>query len=260
MPELPEVEHMRRTLAKVAGEREVCAFELLDPTLLRGAAPGVPVHGRTRRVLRRGKYLAWEVGDSAWILHFRMTGRLVTDAASARARWTFADGGAVGFVDPRRLGEIWRVSASELDARLAALPLGPEPWPESRDGGWWAERFAGARGPVKPALMEQARVAGLGNIAGSEICFRARISPERPVQALETETWARLAEAVPAYVNATLASLELGDARYVNEGGSNPFLVYGREGQPCPQCRAAIRRIPQRGRSTFACATCTPLS
>lgn len=256
MPELPEVEHARRALARWAELGPLVGFELADPALLVEGEARPAAGGRTARVVRRGKHLGWQVGQDAWILHFRMTGRLVEGARDARARWLRADGAVMAFVDPRRLGEVRRLPAAALDDALDALPLGPEPWPEPRDGAWWAARFAGARGPLKPVLMDQARVAGLGNIAGSEICFRARLAPDRPVQALEAAEWARVAEAVPAYVNFTLAAMESGPVRYVNEGGDNPFLVYDRAGQPCPRCGRPILRTVQRGRSTYACAAC----
>jgi formamidopyrimidine-DNA glycosylase len=235
----------------VAEGRRILAFVLDDPRLYRGG----PLPGPGERLIgarRRGKHLVLEAETAAWIVHFRMTGQLVAAAVPGRASWIFEDDAVLTLLDPRRLGTVHGVARKEIEAHFH--DLGPEPWPEARDGPWWAARLSGLRGPMKPALMRQDRVAGLGNIAGSEVCWRAGLDPRRPVESLEPAHHAAIARAVPAWIAGAL--VEADALTYVNQGGPNPFQVYGRAGQPCPRCGTTILRFPQSGRSTFACPAC----
>ena len=258
MPELPEVEVMGRAMRRWTTGRTLRAFEVLDPkVLVRDQGDGSGLGAPVREVSRRGKYLALIAGREAWVLHFRMTGQVVRalDGRRARARWVL-DQGEVAFVDPRRFGTIARILAADLPDFYAAIPLGPEPWPGPRPGAWWAERYEGARGPLKPALLLQDRVAGLGNIAGSEICWRAGLRPDRAVGSLTEADWDRLAIEATAFLDQTVAQEDGDEIQYVNLGGDNPFQVYQRDGSPCPRCGAALVRTVQAGRATFFCGGC----
>lgn len=263
MPELPEVEIMTRNVRQWSAGRRLLRGEVVDAALkvdlsaLQGAVFG-SAH-------RRGKYLCLPVAASMLVVHFRMTGKAILESTAARPhtrlRLHLDDGTVIAIVDTRRLGRVWMVPSQELSSFFASLPLGPEPWPQPRDGGWWRSQLAGLRGPIKNALMRQDRVAGLGNIAASEICFRARLNPHTPVPKLDASDWDAVATAVPAFVDHVL-SVESGpEIAYVNEQRTapNPFAVYARQGQPCPRCaHGMVTRTVQAGRASFFCAQCQP--
>lgn len=255
MPELPEVEGAAAHLRRLLRGRRITAFTVLDPEVLRlDAGDGSAIGAPEVTVGRRAKYLVLQAGSEAWMIHFRMTGELRRGGAGGRARWTLDDGSTVVFEDPRRLGEIWRLRADNLPAFFAARQLGPEPWPEPRDGPWWRERLKDARSALKPALMDQARVAGLGNIAAAEICWRAGLSPLRPASGLSDSELDNLATAARAFLTDTVAACSQEEVRYVNRGGPNPFSIYQRG--TCPRCNIAVTRDIQASRSTWWCPGC----
>ncbi len=270
MPELPEVETIVRGLDPVLRGRRVEAvwgsglpLHLNRPVDLR-AVRAVAVGRTIRRVRRRGKYLLLETDEANGVLvHLGMTGRLrVQAAAAARAPHThvvFAlnGGDELRFMDARRFG--W-VQAGRPLAKVAALEaLGPDPLSEL-DAPALAAALAVSRAPVKSFLLDQRRVAGLGNIYVAEALFRAGVHPTAPAR--------RVARHAPALLDAIRLSLEGGIARrgttlrdYVDADGqrgdnAQALLVYGREGQPCSTCGASIRRRLDAGRATFFCPRC----
>ena len=255
MPELPEVEYQVRWLERLAGGQVLDRLEILDARL--GDVCADRVEGELlSRVERRGKYLVLYLGEHRLVLHLRMTGKLLQQAESGvRARLWFGGVSPVDFVDTRRLGTM-EIRRGDLAAFFEARKIGPEPWPKPRPGPWWRERLSGVRSPVKTALMRQDRVAGLGNIAASEICWRAGLPPERPASDLATQCWERLGAAALAHIEMALEDLEQSPLRYLAEGGGNPFYVYGREGEYCRRCNAVILRSRQAGRVTFYCSGC----
>lgn len=245
---------MVRNVSRWAGGLRFCEVERRDLSLTAGCE--LATGGTLDRAWRRAKYAVLDVcGDRPGhlVFHCRMTGQLVRSAKTMRLVMHFPGGVQVGFTDVRRLGDVWWIEAGALDAFFAARNLGPEPWPEVRDGAWWAERLRGLRGALKPALMRQNRVAGLGNIAGSEVCWLAGISPKRPVPELSAADYDALAMAVPAFIERTLAAEDGQEIQFVQHGGEGSFSVYGRAGEPCPRCGQAIERIVQSGRATFYC-------
>jgi len=279
MPELPEVELMTRNLTGWAAARPIVGMRFTDPRL--GGAPlrdwwkRVQSRGpRVMRVFRRAKYTVVEIGlDEPYayiLLHYRMTGRVVAETPGRRKGErlviTFASApdlpDHVVFDDSRRLGTAEVLSTESFSEWVQSPRRGPEPWPMTRDAGFWKARLISARGAIKPALMDQARVAGLGNIAVSEALWRAGIDPRAPPAALTPEDWERLSEAVPAFIEDTLVREAGHEIAYVNSGGGSlrgipsPFDVYRCEGQPCPRCGVPIRAFRQSGRSTFWCSAC----
>ncbi|MCB9780053.1 MAG: DNA-formamidopyrimidine glycosylase [Alphaproteobacteria bacterium] len=269
MPELPEVEIMTRALGRWTVGRRVTAVEAPDPGLPRAVEDGLPlerlVGATVDGVSRRAKYSLLHAGSLRLVLHYRMTGkpvRLGPGEARPGTRLVLHLGEArVAFVDPRRLGDAWLLPDAAMPAFWAARSLGPEPWPDRHDGAWWQARLAGLRGPIKPALLRQDRVAGLGNICAAEALWRAGIDPRTPVPDLSPAQWDALAEAVPALIAHVLAEEEPsvqanGELDYVNAGGPNPFDVYGRAGEPCRRCGATLVRIAQAGRGTWWCPGC----
>jgi formamidopyrimidine-DNA glycosylase len=268
VPELPEVEIARWRFVEAVAERHVVdAVAEAGPPLV-----GAP---RTlRRVLRgarfgvahrRGKQLAIEVHAPdgrarALALHLGMTGKFergrAGEAAPRGARVGFAldDGSVLHFVDVRRLGRVALVAGGP-DAVFDGL--GPDALTIALDPPALAARFAGARAPVKVALLDQARVAGVGNIYAIEALWAAGIDPRVPAGALDVAAWSRVGQGLDASMRATLALGARDPAfRYLSEGGDDVFQVYGHEASPCPRCHTGVRRIVQAGRSTYFCPSC----
>lgn len=253
MPELPEVEIMTRNLRTWLGEGPL-RLEVVDPRLIKGAPPETAE--AVRRVWRRAKYCVVERERDAWVLHFRMTGKVVLPREGGKLRAVLSTSAQqVYFLDARCLGDLHVMPREALEGFLASKDLGPEPFPEAQSAAWWRARFQGLRGAIKPALMRQDRVAGLGNIAASEICFRAGVDPQTPVP--QVRSWGKIAHAAWAFLHEVIAQESGPEIHYVNEAGAtNPFQVYGRAGQACPRCGKVLLRFLQSGRSTFACPGC----
>lgn len=253
---------MARNMASWCTGRRVQRAERVDPELLSANAAASLAGALLGAARRRGKYLCQPVdADKLLILHFRMTGKVVLEdrpRPHVRLRLVLDDGGHVAFVDTRRLGQAWLIDVADTDAFFASRKLGPEPWPMTRDAAWWRTRLMGLRGAVKPALMRQDRIAGLGNIMASELCFRMGRDPRVPVPKLTDADYAALALGAPALIAHVLAEEAGAEIAYINEGRTapNPFSVYAREGETCTRCGGTIQRFTQSGRSTFFCPGC----
>lgn len=264
MPELPEVEATRDNLARWTTGRVVVDFQTDPP-----ASDLAPLRGHTLLGWRRrGKRLAGLTSSPAAaardpaspvvLVQLGMTGRIVKDAALARphqrVRLTLDDGSTISLVDTRRLGRV--ALCRDLDEAFAGL--GPDALTDLADGPTLGRLLGLHRKvPLKTALMDQARIAGLGNIAALEACFRAELHPHRPLDGLTTTELARLSDAIAQHLAHTLATtLGEDEIAYVSEGGENPFLVYGREGSPCPRCAGPIARVLAAGRPSFWCPGC----
>lgn len=275
MPELPEVEFARRQIARWAGGKRITGVRLLDPAAVRtklssrpsdalkgaGARLGELVGREVGELARHGKRLGIVVGADALVVHLGMSGWFARRPASEDppplSRLGLEVGGdVVWFVDGRRFGCFVIVPARELGARLRD-DQGPDALDEPLDAEA-LRRAVSSRKAVKVALMEQDRLAGLGNIHAAEACFRARLSPHRRADALLGDEWARLADAIVAQLGGSIDDEDADELVYVNLGGENPFSVYGREGEPCPVCATVIRSEVAGGRSTFWCPTCQP--
>ncbi|MGD0166260.1 MAG: bifunctional DNA-formamidopyrimidine glycosylase/DNA-(apurinic or apyrimidinic site) lyase [Gaiellaceae bacterium] len=271
MPELPEVESIRRSLEPLIAGRRIVRAEILDPRLVQpepaSAIAGRLAGERIATLGRRGKYLivGMESGRSL-VVHLRMTGslrRLETGspADSYRRAWLeLDDGSRLDYRDVRRFGT-WRLlEAGELESyladRLGLEPLEPAFTPEAL-----AERLRRRRAPVKAALLDQRTVAGLGNIYVDEALWRARLHPARPAGSLGKSSLTRLHESIRevleigiARQGATLRDYSLPDG----ESGSmqREFRVYGRDGEPCERCGTAIAKTRIGGRGTWFCPRC----
>jgi formamidopyrimidine-DNA glycosylase len=253
MPELPEVEMMAGLAREVGLGRELVKIETLDPRVW-GAQDPLTGLGRIQSIWRRAKLLILEDSHTALLIHFRMTGQLIRkqDGRRARLRFLFGDGGHLVLVDSRCLGTVESCSLDELELRLQGL--GEEFWPGPQSGVWWSNRMG--NGGIKAAMLRQNRVVGIGNIAASEILWMAKISPTARCSELNLGVWDRFSEAAEQHVADSLGREDGDSLRYLKAGGDNPFLVYGRENQPCPRCQSPIRRWVQQARSTFYCAQC----
>ncbi|MDP2311383.1 MAG: DNA-formamidopyrimidine glycosylase family protein [Pseudomonadota bacterium] len=268
MPELPEVEFCRRSLARWSAGRRVVDVAVLDPRSVRvnrkdrpsaghpdGAAELAAVVTRVPpgELRRHGKRLLWRFGDGALLLHLGMTGKWsLRPNPYVKVRLDLDDGTALHFCDPRLLGGVVPTSWS-TGLALLSEGLGPDAWNDPLPA------LRGARA-VKIALMDQSLVAGLGNVQVMEALWRAHIHPSTPCDALTDADRARLPVAIREQLAATLALFDDADEIvYVEEDRSqNPFPIYRHEGQPCPVCGTPIARMVQGGRSTYWCPGCQP--
>ncbi|MEN3166010.1 bifunctional DNA-formamidopyrimidine glycosylase/DNA-(apurinic or apyrimidinic site) lyase [Gluconobacter sp. OJB] len=275
MPELPEVETVMRGFRDAFEGHRISHVSVNRPDLRWPFPADLREKLEGRRVLsfrRRAKYILIRLeGGWSMLLHLGMSGRLTIGRAGTNATPPAhehlvleTDSGArAGLVDPRRFGGVDLVRTDgEEDHRLLAH-LGLEPLSDTMSGPVLASLFRGRRTPVKSALLDQKLIAGLGNIYVCEALFRCGIHPERQactLTAIETQS---LSEAIPQILEQAIASGGSSLRDYVQADGTKGgfqdlHLVYGREGEPCPNCgdTSPIRRITQSGRSTFFCATC----
>jgi formamidopyrimidine-DNA glycosylase len=275
VPELPEVETVRRGLAPALQGRTLERVEISDARLTRPLDPVVvaaELEGeRVAMVDRRGKYLIvrFESGR-ALLVHLRMTGsfRLGVESTQSpdphgRALLALDDGTQVAYRDVRRFGTWLLLEPEEVDAYIDAR-VGKEPLEDAYRAKHLAERLAGRRAPVKAALLDQQTVAGVGNIYADEALWRARIHPLRPAESLGPEEVKELHRAVrqALRVGVRRQGSTLRDYRQPDgaEGGAqHEFKVYGRGGEPCERCGTPIDKIRVAGRGTWYCPSCQRL-
>jgi len=255
MPELPEVQAAVEELRRRAGNRVIERLRLIHPALRRRVPPRVLralAGARVLRVERRGKHQLLHLDDGRIIhVHFRMNGDWEADSVGeplprfARAVLDFTDGSRLVLVDSRALGTL------DVHPAGAALELGLGP--DAADASWSAsqlgEALASRRGPIKPALLDQKLVAGLGNIYAAESLWRARIDPRLPARELAPSRVRKLRQAIAKVIERATGS------RYT-AADRVELDVYDREGLPCRRCRTPIERIVQAGRSTYFCPSC----
>jgi formamidopyrimidine-DNA glycosylase len=272
MPELPEVETIRRQLAPHVEGRVVARLEVLDPRLTQPLAREAVVDAvqgrRIERLGRRGKYFILELeGDVFLLVHLRMTGNLLLDPAPdtpyQRAVFTLDDGHVVRFCDPRRFGTAELALGPEaLDAFFAGR-LGVEPLGEELSGPALKAMARNRRAPVKAFLLDQRHIAGVGNIYADEALHRAGIHPLRPAGRLTGAQCAALAEAVKVVLAAGIdaGGSTIDDFRHpdgVQGAFQNDFLVHLRRGEPCRTCGTTVVKLVAAGRGTYVCESCQP--
>ena len=282
MPELPEVEIVRRGLAQaMEGHRiEIVKVRRSD---LRFPVPtdfSDRLRGRTLTALRRrAKYLVCTFDDNTVLLvHLGMSGRMVIETredltalgrfvpqksvhdAHEHIVFQIDTGTIVRFSDPRRFGAMLLTTTHELASHKLIRHLGPEPMEDGFTGPVLAARLKGKRTPIKTALLDQRVIAGIGNIYACEALYAARISPRRGAYSIQGARAARLAGAVRDVLKQAIDAGGSSLRDHVAPSGElgyfqHSFNVYGREGEPCPgcDCGKSIQRIVQGGRSTFLC-------
>jgi formamidopyrimidine-DNA glycosylase len=274
MPELPEVETVRRRLEPVLTGRRFDRVAISDPRLVRPYEPdevAAELQGeRVASVERRGKYLIIRFEtDRVLLIHLRMTGSLrhsstgLDDDPHRRALVRLDDGSDIAYRDVRRFGTWLLLEPGELDVYLASR-LGEEPLDALFTAARLGQLLAKRRAPVKAVLLDQRTLAGMGNIYVDEALWRSKIHPLRPAESLGRDELRRLHRAVRT-------SLEHGIARQgstlrdyaLPDGGSgsmqHEFKVYGRGGEPCDRCGTPIAKIRVAGRGTWFCPTCQDL-
>jgi formamidopyrimidine-DNA glycosylase len=272
MPELPEVETIRRQLAPHLEGRGLAAVEVLDPRWTAPRAPGEVAAALTGRTVlglgRAGKYLIWELSDDLHLLmHLRMTGTLLFDPPAdpphTRVRVALSDGHRLVYIDPRRFGTAHLVESSQARAAYLGSRLGPEPLTGAFTQSYLCTAARGRTAPVKAFVLDQRRIAGVGNIYADEALFRAGIHPLRAAGSLRPAQLEALREgiegALAAGIEAKGATID--DFRHLDGAyGSfqDQFLVHLREGQPCVRCATPVRKLVVGGRGTYVCESCQP--
>jgi formamidopyrimidine-DNA glycosylase len=279
MPELPEVETVRRALAPVL-ERRYIAAAFVGRDDLRWPLPANLAMRLTGRcftaVERRGKYVMMRLdNDDMMLLHLGMSGSVrIHDARPALGKhdhimltMTAADGTTasppqyVVLNDPRRFGWVDLFPAAEYETHKLLCDMGPEPLGNGFSAAYLEAVFKGRQGPVKNALLNQHLIAGIGNIYASEALFHAGISPRRKAATISGQRAVRLAAAIVSTLRAAIEDGGTSLRDHVQPGGEIGYFVqrlavYGRAGQPCQTCNTPIRTLTQAGRSSFYCPRC----
>jgi formamidopyrimidine-DNA glycosylase len=272
MPELPEVETVRRGLEPVLVGRRLDRVVILDPRLSRPEDPDVlaaRLEGdRVSAVGRRGKYVVIGLESGRHLLvHLRMTGsfQLGSNGATAddphrRAVVSLDDGADVMYRDVRRFGTWTLLEPGELDAYLGAR-IGPEPLARRFDASALERGLAARRAGIKALLLAQRVVAGVGNIYADEALWRARIHPERPAAELTKAETQALHRALRRVLRTGIERHGATLRDYRDPGGragamQDEFAVYGRDGEPCLRCGTAIVKTRVAGRGTWFCPRC----
>jgi formamidopyrimidine-DNA glycosylase len=272
MPELPEVETIRRSLepylvgARVVAvnARRIKLREGIEPASWRERFEGATVVGLDRR----GKYLLVLAEGAVGVFHLGMSGRMVLcrpeepPAPHTHLVLHMDSGVEVRFIDPRRFGVALALRPEEIPCHPALAGLGPDPLSGEMDAA--LERAATrSRAPIRSVLLDQKVLAGLGNIYANEALARAGISPLRRARSISGKRLAALANAIRTVLGEALEAggTTLRDGGFVNASGDGGYfavrlLVYGREGKPCPACGTRIRRRVLTGRSAFYCPRC----
>jgi formamidopyrimidine-DNA glycosylase len=276
VPELPEVETVRRGLEHHVTGRAIGTVRVLHPRAVRRHLAGpedfqAALAGRTLEAARRrGKYLWLSAGEDALLAHLGMSGQLLVGdpqrplSPHVRVWFTFQDSGPdLRFTDQRTFGHMCVVrDGAELPAPIAHIA--PDPLEPAFDPGALAQRLRTRHTGVKRALLDQSLISGVGNIYADEALWRAGLHWARPTETLNGPEVSRLLAAVrDVLTEALTAGGTSFDSLYVNVNGESGYFdrslaVYGREGLPCRTCGAPVRRDPFMNRSAYTCPRCQP--
>ncbi|MCX7731765.1 MAG: bifunctional DNA-formamidopyrimidine glycosylase/DNA-(apurinic or apyrimidinic site) lyase [candidate division WOR-3 bacterium] len=274
MPELPEVETVRRRLTPEVEGREIVGVVIRRPDIV--GYPTVPkfrvgvLGRRITGVSRRGKYLVFYLSDERLlVVHLRLSGHLRvlnngTPQRFERIRFRFSDGRSLVFIEPRVLGRVYLVAPEEVSGVLKGLSrLGKEPISREFSADYLQRQLAGRRTRIKSVIMDQRVCAGVGNIYSDEALFRAGISPMRPASSLSRQEVVKLTQALRKVIKAGIRYLgtTMSDERYLLPDGSRGrfgelLQIFGREGEVCSVCGTEIRRIKIGNRSSYYCPEC----
>lgn len=283
MPELPEVETIRRDLEKVILNKEITNVELRTARCVQGdriRLLATLIGGRFTKLDRRGKLLVFRVADVDDVLHvhLKMTGQLICQIAGGlivgghpaakidalpnaytHVVFTFDDGTVLYFNDVRTFGY---VRLADIAAQQAAeAKYGPEPLSAAFDRQQFEEIFSGRKGKLKALLLNQSLVAGIGNIYADEICFRAKVLPQRRFDTLDKNERMRLFRALKSIISEAVDKRGTTFSNFVDaagkKGGYMPYLkVYGRHGERCKRCATVVKKSVVAGRGTHFCSLC----
>jgi formamidopyrimidine-DNA glycosylase len=264
MPELPEVETIKNDLQKAISGKKIVRVNIHNPKVIR--EPGAVTFKREleglsiKHILRRGKLLVLELSNGKFLtVHLKMTGQLVIPGGGKSSRVAFVlDGGMIlDFNDQRLFGELRIVSDwQKLDF---VQRLGPEPF--DLTFAVFKDMLLKRKTEIKPLLLKQSFIAGIGNIYAAEILFRARINPQESAQSLVKAKQLVLYREIQKVLKSAIKHGGSSVDDYVRVSGKNGdyarfHRVYGREGKPCFICSSPVERIVQGGRGTYFCAKC----
>ncbi len=276
MPELPEVETVRRIVGPQIEGKTVTDAEVRCPTVIaypegedRAERFAQSLRGRTFGAAeRRGKFLILPLdnGDRLFV-HLRMTGEVLVvppdyePSKHTHVILTLSDGSRVFYTDMRRFGRMWYVRADEDAAVTGVTRLGPEPADDCLTAKYLRGKLSRRHMTIKEALLDQSVVAGIGNIYSDEVLFEARVYPETPCASLTAPAWRRIAAAIPMVVARAVEENATTPEDYLAGGGreyrNTPFLkVYGHAGKPCPVCGRTLQKIVIAARSSVFCPKC----
>lgn len=272
MPELPEVETVCRGLRQNVVGRHV------EEIIIRRARIRIPVPddfaervqgARIEDVQRRAKYILMHLDNAYTIIaHLGMSGRMMVSSHMPQTPekhdhiyWLLNDGQVITFNDPRRFGLVTGCASAEVQQHPLLVTMGPEPLDEQFHADYLYSQLQKRKQAIKPVLMDQKLVVGVGNIYAAEALHRCAIHPERPANKVTKKEAAALIYAIRAVLSEAIDSGGSTLRNYVDSAGASGyfqhrFAVYDREGQPCFTCHALIARIVQAGRSTFWCNAC----
>jgi formamidopyrimidine-DNA glycosylase len=273
MPELPEVELVARALDRIIRNRRILAAELLRARLAPDSSPltfSVDLRGaRVEKVGRRGKHILIGLDNGrVLIVHLRMTGRFLYLPIEAplpkhtHAIFYLDNERRLVFADQRHFGLMKIVETDALYEAKELRELAPEPFSEAFTPDYLHAALARSRRTLKETLLDQKRVLGLGNIYAAEVMFMARVNPFQIAAEISKRRVPRLHRAILDVLSESLSHVETAQVDPENIDGSyyggsdGRWRVYDREGEPCPSCKARIRRISHAGRSTFFCPRC----
>jgi len=272
MPELPEVETIKRTLKLKLKGLSFQTVEVYLPKIIRNLTPQefeAKLSGKTvNKIERRGKYLLFFLtGNFILILHLRMTGKLIyslpEDPLEPHTHIIFHldNGFLLRYTDTRQFGRVYLVEKEKLSLVAGLNSLGVEPFDPGFTKAFLMRELKHRHTKIKSLLVDQSFIAGIGNIYADEVLFRALIHPQRQSQTLTARETTRLYHAIREVLQESIENRGASIKDYVDGEGSagnyqNFLKVYGREGKPCARCNRPIARIRLGGRSTYFCSAC----
>jgi formamidopyrimidine-DNA glycosylase len=275
MPELPEVESLRRILVRTAVGRTIVSVRIGEKRLRRRVTQdfsGSVVGRRIIKLSRRAKYLIVELdGDHVILVHLGMSGSLTHrqdgfdaggfDPRHDHLEFSLDDGSRLVYNDPRRFGMVRLVERGALSTTAELKGLGPEPLSREFNADYLAAKARGRTAAIKNLIMDQRIVAGIGNIYASEILFRANVRPTRRAGRVTRNEIEKIAAAVPVILRAAIGSAGTTFRSYRDSRGqpgrfATRLRVYGREGKPCYTCSTPIKNVVVGQRASFFCPKC----
>ena len=264
MPELPEVETIKSDLQKIIPGKRIAGIKIYNAKVIREPAEAAfkkSLEGQAiKDILRRAKLLIFELSNGKFLtIHLKMSGQLVYPGGSKKSRVAihFTDGSILDFNDQRLFGELRIIS--DWKKLKFVRSLGPEPFDLALAD--FKEMLSKRKTEIKPLLMDQSFISGIGNLYAAEILFRAKIDPERPAQNLAENEKEALYKGIKNVLNSAIKHGGSSVVDYVRVSGkpgdyARFHQVYGREGKPCFVCKSPVKRIAQGGRGTYFCPKC----
>lgn len=272
MPELPEIETVRRVVGPQIVGRRVTEVSVRHPKVVGRPDPKSFTERLVDRTFadltRRGKSLTAILDDgSRMVMHMRMTGCLVVaprdrpEEPHTHIVISLDDGNELRFSDTRRFGRFWLLAEGDEDDCTGICNLGPEPFDPSFTAEYLENRVGNSRRAIKECLLDQGVVAGIGNIYSDEILFDTNIDPMCPACLLDYDDWERLAEEIPRALRFFIEKNEISPEEWLEGKGkeyrNTPYIrIYGHAGQPCPVCGTPLVRRVIGGRSSVSCPEC----